>query len=63
MTDAHRLETAYRNAGQETYVREISTYVREISPGRYEVIKPRSIQVISHRELCDEIARLTKDFS
>lgn len=51
MTNAAALEKAYRHAGQDAVVREIGS-------GRYEIIRPRLRQTISHRELTDEIARL-----
>ena len=48
---ARELQAAYQTAGQ------VAT-VREVSPGRYEVVKPRIRQIITHRELCQEIERL-----
>lgn len=53
-TDCYRLEKAYEGAG----IADVE--VNEISSGRYEVIKPRGRQIITHRELNDEIARLER---
>jgi hypothetical protein len=52
MRDTERLEKAYAAAGM------LGVYVCEISPGRYQVTKPRIQQTISHQELCREIDRL-----
>ena len=49
---AQELQAAYQAAGQVAIV-------REVSPGRYEVVKPRIRQIITHRELCQEIERLS----
>jgi hypothetical protein len=54
---AAELEKTYRDAGCPI----IS--VTEISPGRYEVVKPRIRQVITHSELVAEINRVWESVS
>jgi hypothetical protein len=48
---AKELQLAYQASGH-------LVEVREIGPGRYETVRPRIRQVISHHELIQELERL-----